>query len=380
MKALSIIFLCSMLINASLFSQADRENKTGDFPHLQMLTEELDLTDDQVKQLESLFLEKREAAKALREESKEFQRLKRAERKEMKLASKEEMKEILTEEQFAKLETLHKEKRKARKEKGKKMKSEMRAFHKKEMHPDLKKWRAEFDEQIAAEDKLLIEELRQSKHEIRAKIKELKDSARNDDNLDRQEMKERIKALKDEFQPRKEDLKYLVEKYKEPVKELFDEHKEEMQSWKKEMREIREKNRNEMKEGKARKGKSPKKRDRKRFKKKFGPAMFLLLDPEATDDFGEAPSEIKKSMNLKAFPNPSHSQSMVEFDIEQDGHYRLDLIDPSGTLVETFINKNLEAGKQQLEIDLTNFKGNTYHLRLSGPVGTETKTLFLQRN
>lgn len=97
-------------------------------------------------------------------------------------------------------------------------------------------------------------------------------------------------------------------------------------------------------------------------KKSFWKCLgFLLLDPnEETTTAATKQRLVQDQLELTAFPNPASGTQTVSFVVPESGNIKIELIDLQGKAVKTFYNNFMEAGTQQLMVDLRDIPDGTY--------------------
>lgn len=389
MKVLStiLIFSCSMLINAHLYSQPDRSDLKED-RRLENLIQKLELEEDQIQDFSSILEKHKTSVKTIFDDSS----LSRNEKKEALDEADRSLEDALSGtlddvqiERFQQLKEDRRSKRKIKAERRKKLTKEGRANRKERkerMAPELKKWRVELEEYIEEDDKIKIAALREEMKAFKAEMKAFKNSIKEKrGELSKNEINELRSEFKETHASKKEALKELLEKYKDPIKEVLKNHKEEIKTRKVETREERKRLRGEER-GKLRgergemKREKQRKHSKKRGKNHFA-ARFLLMDPE---DVSETNSkEIRKEINLEIFPNPSNDYSTIKYQIESAGPVKIDLVDHNGNIVKNLMDEDKEKGSYELRVDLTNLQGHKYFIRLTDQYGVYSNPLILSK-
>lgn len=183
---------------------------------IEKLQADLDLTDEQVTQLEQLRDETREAMQELRDKGDRNREGMRT----LLEAQKEQMESILTEEQRTQLEAMRPKNRpQLSEEKRNQLKAEVEAYRQNNIEPILQQQRAKLDEKIAPENQALIEELRTLR------------PAKGERPTDEQRQ-----AMRDH----QDDIQYLLKTYSPDIRELFEEIKSQAEQWQADLRAIHE--------------------------------------------------------------------------------------------------------------------------------------------
>lgn len=98
--------------------------------------------------------------------------------------------------------------------------------------------------------------------------------------------------------------------------------------------------------------------------------LFLLLDP--TSDFSiDLPSfEIGEGQHVAStFPNPASKNQTLEFYTQQDGKVTIEIIDESGKVMKVISSENRMKGNQKLEVNLQDLNSQIYFYRISSDEG-----------
>ncbi|MFK8008640.1 MAG: T9SS type A sorting domain-containing protein [Saprospiraceae bacterium] len=98
--------------------------------------------------------------------------------------------------------------------------------------------------------------------------------------------------------------------------------------------------------------------------------LFLLLDP--TDDFAFDIQNFEPGEGqhvASTFPNPASKNQTLEFHTQQDGKVIVEIIDESGKVVKVISNENRMKGNQKLEVNLQDLNSQIYFYRISSDEG-----------
>jgi hypothetical protein len=96
-----------------------------------------------------------------------------------------------------------------------------------------------------------------------------------------------------------------------------------------------------------------------------GQNLVNILSPETN-----IPSEFDLLQN---YPNPFNSETTIEFRINEDNFYKLEIFDLLGKKLDVPVNKNVKAGIYKLKYNAENLSSGFYIYRLS------SKKEFLQK-
>jgi len=265
---LIVFFFFGMIINAQDSQNVSKEGKKWKIEkkhkRLEKLSEELELDDNQKKEIKELYKIARESRKAdRRSQRNNHSKLSEEERASYKVSMKQainqlnsEIMTILNEEQRLKYENIIEEQEENMKEREIKI-EKLRTYREENIKPVLLEQRLKLENEISLEDKALIADLR---------------SRLNPRSLKRK-IRKRNRGFKKHSKMTQEDreaIKSLVERYKKDIDVLHEEIADKKVEWESYMKSLRPKkvddNRNERRE----KGKL--KNSTRRF------ASFLLMD------------------------------------------------------------------------------------------------------
>lgn len=403
-KIIKLLTILSVLMLTQSALQAQRPGpRAHRGPALEHLAEELNITEEQKTELKAMHEAQMEKMKALRDQEFDSREAHREAMKALRDEQRTAMEKILTAEQLQKLEDLKAEKeekrteqRKERMEGHKAMRAEMKTYHETEVLPVLKEQRAKLEAKLSAEDKATIAGLRE-KMEARKAMREAAEP-RERGQRQRPELSEEQKAA---FKADREALKALVEKYDADIVSLLDEVKSEREGWREDMREIGEKyapEKPEFREERSKKadaegkGQAKFRGDKKtehrgkgdgRHARRHGPRSndmgktgFLLLDPST-----ETTSNVTNKADfakIRVFPNPSASLNTINFTVEEAGHYRVELRDKNGQVLQQLSNEYRQSGQYQDEVDMSQYPSGTYYLSITGADGVVSEKVVKQ--
>jgi uncharacterized protein (DUF1501 family) len=98
-----------------------------------------------------------------------------------------------------------------------------------------------------------------------------------------------------------------------------------------------------------------------------------IVNPACITSIQEVNS-LSEAMMLKPYPNPMVNSCYAEYEVP-GGHVRLDLYDPLGRLLKTYVNTHQTAGTFKVWIENEGWSPGNYHLRLQ--CGSLQKTVIL---
>ncbi len=379
-----LIAVCSMPL---LSAQEGPRGPRGKDLDTEKLKAELQLSEQQVEQIEALTSEQREQMQALREQEFENREDKRAAMKEIHTAYQNGLAEILNDEQEMKLKSIRQEARSRRKARAqefgqqrKAARTEMGEYRMENIQPVILEQRAKLESKISAEDKALIAKLRAQKPERPKRLD-------NPTMEERNAAKKDYEARREEMKAHREQVKALIETYESDIDALFAEIQPQIEEWKQDMKEIAEEHRPERKEKRAegesaRKGKKGKAGKRGKGKHKGERAMlskaaFLLLDPNAPMTEEEAmPQAITE---IKVFPNPTFNQNTLSYTVKEAGHLRIELHNESGRLLEVLFDGSKDRGTYQLEVDMSKLRNGVYYYTVQDQGGLQSHKVVVNK-
>jgi hypothetical protein len=372
--------LLAVFFSATLFAQHPGHGKHRGLD-VERLKSEINLTDEQVNQIESIQAKYKTELEKLRAEEGEDRMAKREAMKSLMKAQKEEISAVLTEEQKAALKA-KKEQMRERFENvdHEAMRAEIKAYHKENVQPVMLAQRQKLEEKITAEDKATIAELRKVSAERRKMHEGRKHHKRGMHGED---------GVKRERKPRPEmegkegsfkQLKGLVEKYDADITALMEEIESERETWKAANKAIREKYmpkpEGEVKKGHGHHGKKMK--HRKHHSGMAGKAHFLLMDPEGEVEIPETQAQGALT-EVNIFPNPATTRNTINFEVKKAGQIRIELHNEAGNTLKVIVDGYREVGQYSEEVDLSNVKDGAYYYSIMDQQGVTTKAVIVSK-
>jgi len=79
------------------------------------------------------------------------------------------------------------------------------------------------------------------------------------------------------------------------------------------------------------------------------------------------------------YPNPCTNHTSIDYEVFDNKHVKISLINQGGIEVAVLLNEVKESGKHKLDINFDSFKDNLYFLRIEVDSITETKKLVISR-
>lgn len=371
-------------------------------PALEKFAEELGITEAQQEALKALHETQREEAKALMEKEYENREARREAMKNLRDNHKDALDAILTEAQLEKLETLKEEakanratKHQERKENFKTMRSDLKTYRESEVMPVLREQRTKLEAELSTEDKATIAALRAKHEAMRAEKPNFEPGERRK----RPELTDEQRANR---RTDREKVKALVAKYDTQITSLLEEIEDQKLNWKEDMQEIGQKyapkeqndrpnrgKRGAMK-GKRLDGEKRTEAPRRKMgashprgrhhmeRDDMGKAGFLLLDPNASEENANM-SNRADFAEVRIFPNPSASRNTVSYKLKEAGHYRVELRDKDGLVLQVVSNEYRQAGDYREELDLSSYSAGTYYLSIVGAEGVVSKKVVVAK-
>ncbi len=367
-------FLLVLFVSTSSFAQ--RPNRMH---HKAELATTLELTEEQQAALQELKKETRSAMQAIRND--ESITDKRAAMQELRLEQEAAIEQILTPIQLEKLASLKAEKKEAfqeRKSQRKATKEDMKAYKDANIKPELLQQRQVLENQMDQADIATINSIRTA---MQAKKEERKAERKEMNRPEDQPQRDRIhRSKKGKGHARKghyfedhpeqlEQLKAIAKKYETELRAIQSNLAAKNEEWKEDLQDIRSQNREEsLPENTP--TKHPKKEERKVIR-------FLLMDVNASSENAIQP--LDNLHQTIAFPNPAMGTQTLEFEVQQAGNVRIDIVDKQGNLIQAVADQYFEAGQQRLSVDTQNLKGYVFYYRIQDASGvSSTKFLVKQ--
>lgn len=401
-KHIILFFFCLMAISVSV--QAQRHHHGGKH-HMEKMKSDLDLSDEQVKQMEEMSESLRGEMMKIKKSDLSMEE-KHAKMKELGDKKKEWMGNILTAEQRTKMEKMHNEKKEMHKKRKAKMKEkhmEMKQFMTEKVKPLMTEKRAELDQQMKKKDRKKIDELRaiakEVKNDIRAKHEEMKKKFENEDKSSHMKGKkekhgmhhrhrgpkgqhkmEMMKFMK-EYEAEFKQAETYASKYAAEIDQLMEAAGEQMKEWKMEMKEER-KNFKKEKQGKAGKDcckeqaegcctngaknhdKSARKSemtDEKMEERRNLKRIGFLLMPSKMDDEPKTREMIGNALESKVYPNPSANSNTLEINVPNKAQYTIELYNEVGRRLKVISNSKLGKGNHSFQVDLSDLPSGLYY-------------------
>ncbi len=98
--------------------------------------------------------------------------------------------------------------------------------------------------------------------------------------------------------------------------------------------------------------------------------LFLLLDPMSDFSIDLPSFEAGEGQHVAStFPNPASKNQTLEFYTQQDGKVTIEIIDESGKVMKVISSENRMKGNQKLEVNLQDLNSQIYFYRISSDEG-----------
>lgn len=348
--------MIALLLTSSLIAQAPSKSEERLNKRMEHLKKALELNDAQVAEINELF-KKQGNTKA--EIFMRGERIDATQRAAMKKEFETGLKKVLTEEQFQKFQEMPKRNRGHKRHGAKGHHKGMKSAYKEKITPILLEQRAKLESKISAEDQKILADIRAERQSHKLERK----------GLSREAIKAKKEAHKNN--PNRIKLQELSEKYSADIEPLLAEVKEEIKAIKQEFRKEHKgkgKHKGAAKHRKAHqgdKGDEAAEHQKRHQHKKY--AHFLLLDPsKSADQQIEAFATIS---NVSIYPNPSQGISQIEYELTQAGSVLIELRDNKGQLVYTIEQAEKTAGQHKVAVNLEQYSSGIYLVVLTDGLG-----------
>lgn len=77
------------------------------------------------------------------------------------------------------------------------------------------------------------------------------------------------------------------------------------------------------------------------------------------------------------YPNPFNPETKIEFNLKENGNYKLEMFDVSGKKIEEIFNERFLAGTYQIIFRANNLTSGVYIYKLSSKQYSESKKFLL---
>ncbi len=265
--------------------------------------------------------------------------------------------------------------------------------------PVLQEKRQALDKELSAEDKVLLESIRQEAKQKREAAsvlkKEIGESLKNEVPLT-DEQKIKFADMHFEKESIHKKVKPIAERNEEALRGILASLKSESEQWRKDIEEIEsasgldekpgfergKRNRPEgdkNREGGRKEARGPRGQKHRinQLKALTSPVGFLLWDGSLVEAEDIEKNEIAGVM---AYPNPANSTSSnISFSIVKEGNVNVVIIDSNGEKVKTLINKTLQKGEHTIELPTADLEDGVYFYNITTEKGTVTKRFVVRK-
>lgn len=356
------ILVVFLLISVySLYGQPDRHHRGG--PHLfkvlEQLKGELNLSEDQINQLDELKVELEAKKSALQSEVIEDLEDRKTAIKSLMQYTKNRIDGILTTEQIALLQAKkdeHKKRLDSIDREG--LKEALSNYHDENIKPIMLAQRTKLEDEITLEDKETLDELRSILGDLEPKHRRM--HLKEKRNKKEEKIGEKLPEISEEKKAALTTLKPLVEKYSSSIKALLQEIEPQHQQWREDMKKIAKSFLGDHPKG-EKEDSGSRRPAAKQKKRRRAMVKFLLLSPEALE-INEPIEANPISMNI--YPNPSTSVRTLNYEVEKPGNLRIELRRDDGTLVEILVNDDHISGKYNMDINTQNLNEGSYYITI----------------
>jgi hypothetical protein len=275
----------------------------------------------------------------------------------------------------------HKDKGKRRH--NKELRQEIKAYIDKNVYPVLLEQRSKLESKITLQDRQKLEELRKQLATLQEQTKSFQ---KNLPKNRKEEMTDEQRTQRKEFHSQKKAImqssKEIAKNYQADIDQVLSPIQAQKEQWKQDIKAICEKYSTQNpdtthKHKHGHRHKEFKKMAKEQFKE-MKPAMFLLMESAGNQAITTIPTEIEKNEDSKVFPNPSATQTTIEFKVKEAGNVQIVLIDAQGNVLKSILNENKEKGTYKQSIDLSGLRQGTYFYKISMPNKTETNKIVVE--
>ncbi len=101
---------------------------------------------------------------------------------------------------------------------------------------------------------------------------------------------------------------------------------------------------------------------------------FLLIEPETTTT-----KTVSNAHQLRVYPLPATTTQTLQFEVQQSGELRIDLLDAQGKLLKVLFQETLTSGTHQREVELSQTTAGAFFYRIESADGVSLfKSLKVQ--
>jgi hypothetical protein len=95
----------------------------------------------------------------------------------------------------------------------------------------------------------------------------------------------------------------------------------------------------------------------------------IYIDDFRIDEPTSLGEQLKREMQFQLFPNPSKGLSTISFSNEQNQSIAIDLIDLQGKKILNIVNRLVEVGNHDIELDVNNLQSGIYLVQVKTEKG-----------
>lgn len=347
------VLVGTILFGVAVVSFAFR--KTMHFAHahrtehmVEKMTEELDLTPEQVEQVQALANKMHARKKAMFENHDGDREAMKEKMMAMHQELEGELQSILTEEQWAKWLTIRPEPGHHFRGRGgcasectdgkggkQAMKKELMEYGQQNIVPVLQADRIAFDAQLSEEEKQLI-----------AKMREHGPMHRGGEHGPAEQRYEGRGHHRGEHRAA---MKTMLEKHGPAIDQILEKYADERVQWQADMKAIIESHMGELPAGMEPHGKHH------QFKQRM---LFLMMDPNGVNgNLVELPAP-------KVYPIPAENANKIELELPQAATVKIDLLDKDGQFIRNVQEEQLPKGQHVIPVELSELKPGTYYFEI----------------
>lgn len=382
-KMISAVMLIAVLLLVQNAEAQHRAHHKGE-QMLEKMKTELQLTAEQETQVKAIQEKYQVEMEDLKTQDFEDKMERRTAFRTLVKAQKEEISQILTEEQKAiarKKRGERREHHQARKGERKELRQALKTYKETNIHPVILAQRAKLEQDISAEDKATIADLRLVFEQLKTEKVAHKQAFSKDkkgDRPNRQEMmtqrKAKKEAIKEQYQEEFEMLKALNEKYSAQIDALHQEIEPQKEVWKKEMEAIKAEYEIEEKNAIQKRGHQ---KHSMKHKGMGGKKHFILLDPNERSH--STAINTQASTSLKSYPNPAINSSTLAYTVTNANRIKITLTDESGNVLKVLVNEYKKEGDYQMEVDLSDLKNGAYYYTVTDDGGISSTKVVVSK-
>lgn len=380
MRYMLLFALCGLL---SFTTFAQRPGHRGHHGPERLL-QQLDLTEQQRTQLRTLRTEQRAKLEAFRGREFDSPEARHTAMRQLRREGRTALEAILTDTQREQLRELHEQRRAERPEVDKRaLRQDVKSYRQENIRPVMREQRAQLEPLLSDADKAIIESLRPkaeaAKRELRAGMRDLRNSRGPGQRPDRSQVRARREALEAKYADEIEQVQALVDKYDSDIERLLEEVADQQEDWKQDLHGIfqehagqhRPRRESRIEGGGARKGPRG---HRHPGMQRLHKAHFLLMRP------APAPGTTGAASALGISPNPVTNQLQLRYTLAADGPVRIALQNAEGKQLRILLSEYQNAGSQRATFDVSELTVGIYYLQVQEGDELRTERFVVARN